>query len=115
MVDGLFIYADKILGVAGLIGTAFIWLLLARLRQEFPSKSDLRGLEGRHEAADARITGLEKATAVIEARLENVPTHADVSEIKTALAGIGASQSAAQLALATMQEQLTLLLHSKKA
>jgi hypothetical protein len=115
MLEGLIGHADKLVTWGPLAGTGVVWLLLSRMRQEFPSKGDLAALSRRHDDAEARLADLETDMAVIKARMENMPTHEDVSDIKAALAGIDATQKAAATTMLSIHEQLMILLGKGRA
>lgn len=107
--DGWFSYLKEALPVLTVAGTLAVWVLLARMRQEFPSKSDLKGLVERHERAEDRIAVLEREVAVMRAEISKLPDHDDIADLKVALAGIGASLEGVKTLLSNLQEQTTII------
>jgi hypothetical protein len=110
MFEGVIEHADKLVTWGTLAGTALVWMLLSRMRQEFPSKADLAALSKRHDGAEARLVDLERDVAVIKVQLGQMVTHEDIGEIKASLSGIDATQRAASATMMTIHEQLTILL-----
>lgn len=101
---------STILSVGGGVGGLILAALLYRARAEFAARAAVDDL-------GARLDAVETAQAALTARLDQMPTHADITSLRTELAGVAGDVRTVNATLATglsgVRETLTLLMRQQ--
>jgi len=99
-----------VLSVITGVGGLALALLLYRMRAEFATR-------GAVDSLGARMDAVEAAQAALTARLDQMPTHADITALRTELAGVAGDVRTVNATLATglsgVRETLTLLMRQQ--